>query len=230
MQNNILKTHCNRCSGHRRHEVLHTENTVWHEELDDSFYINGSDDYKLVKCCGCETVSLVHESRMSEDTNDDGSPNITIYRYPAESYRAEPAWISELIWEMGLDNNFIQEYIREIYISLRNNSPRLATMGIRALLEHVMIDKVSDNGTFNKNLNVFENKGFVSKSQRQILEQVLDAGHATIHRLFKPTQTDVGKLMDITESIIESIYINASRARDISRKVPKRASKKLPDS
>jgi hypothetical protein len=36
--------------------------------------------------------------------------------------------------------------LEEIYIATQNNLPRLAIMGIRALLEHIMIDKVTDQG------------------------------------------------------------------------------------
>jgi len=131
---------------------------------------------------------------------------------------------------MPVDNNLVGDCIKEIYIALRNQSLRLAVMGIRALLEQIMIDKVGDQGSFKENLDAFEEKGFVSKSQRVILEPVLEAGHATMHRAFKPTKADIGTLMDITENIIESIYINEHRASKLSKRVPKRSRKAKPSS
>ena len=221
MSEHNFKTHCNGCNGMRNHELLHKNESDWNEEIDDEYHIYGKNTYKLVRCCGCDAVSLIHESWMSEDTDVDGSPNITKNRYPPDSYRTEPKWIYELVWGLENENKFLHEFIREIYIALRNDSPRLATMGIRALLEHVMIHKVGDQGSFKANIDAFEKNGFISNVQRKILEPVLEVGHATMHRSYKPSTSAVGNLMDITESIIESVYINGRRLEQLPKLVRK---------
>ena len=225
----IVKVYCNKCCGERRHEVLHHETVTWEDVVEDRYSIDGGDAYDLVKCCGCENVALRHQSWFSEDTDEQGHPNVTTNLYPPETYRIEPRWLSDLFWSMPIDNDFIGDFIKEIYVSLRNQSLRLAVMGIRALLEQIMIDKVGDQGTFKANLDAFEKSGFVSRSQRSVLEPVLEAGHATMHRAFKPTKSDVSTLMDITESIIESIYVNDHRASELSKRVPRRKKKEAPD-
>jgi hypothetical protein len=224
MAGKIIKVHCNKCGGERRHEILHNENVTWNEVVDDHNTIDGGDSYDLVKCCGCENVALRHQSWFSEESDEHGRPYVKTVMYPPESYRQEPRWMTQLFFAMPIDNNFVGDFIKEIYVALRNKSLRLAVMGIRALLEQVMIDKVGDKGTFKKNLDAFERAGFVSNGQRAVLEPVLEAGHATMHRSFKPTTMDVGHLMDITESIIESIYINERRASELSKRVPPRPS------
>lgn len=220
----IVKAYCNRCGGERRHELLYSETTTWEDEIDDHFSVDGGDKFDLIKCCGCELVALRRSSWFSEETEPDGTPIIKVEQFPPETYRAEPKWITDLIWSMPIDDNFVGEFIKEIYIALRNKSLRLAVMGIRALLEQVMIDKVGDKGTFKKNLDAFQNAGHISKSQRDALDPVIEAGHAAMHRRFKPTARDVGTLMDVTESIVESIYINDHRSRQISKIVPSRKS------
>jgi len=176
----------------------------------------------MIKCCGCENVALRHQSWFSEDTDIQGRPIIKTNYYPPATYRQEPKWLLELFWVLPIDNNFVGDLLKEIYVSLRNDSSRLAVMGVRALLEQVMVDKVGDQGSFKKNLDEFETKGFISKSQRAVLEPVLDAGHAAIHRAFNPSKEDLVSLIDITENVIESIYVNAKRAKEIQKKVPKR--------
>jgi hypothetical protein len=89
-----------------------------------------------------------------------------------------------------------------------------------------MIDKVGDCGTFKSNLDAFEQQGFVSQSQRTVLASVLEAGHATIHRAFSPSRQELVALIDITENVIESIYLNELRAAKIAGKVPPRGAKK----
>ena len=225
MNTKIINIHCNKCSGERRHEVLHQENITWEEFVDEQYRIFGGDIYDLVKCCGCESVVLRHKAWFSEDADEQGRINERTAMYPPASYRSEPRWLTELVFAFPIGNNFVIDFVREIYVALRNKSLRLAVMGMRALLEQIMIDKVGDLGTFGGNLKAFEEGGFVSRSQRLALEPVLEAGHATMHRLFKPTEMDVVHLMDIIESIIESIYVNARRASEISKRVPLRLKK-----
>ena len=216
------RVHCNRCGGQRRHELLHKEEFEWEEDIGDGMIISGANIYELLKCRGCDHVVVRHKSWFSEDFDpDSGQPVVNTILYPPATYRKQPDWLTELLF-VSLFDDSIQSLVEEIYIALQNDAPRLATMGIRALLEKIMIDKVGDKGNFRSNLDAFQGAGFISESQREVIEPVLDAGHATIHRGFKPNKKDVGLLMDITESVIESIYINAYRAKGFKEKIPPR--------
>ena len=96
-------------------------------------------------------------------------------------------------------------------------------MGIRALLETIMIDKVGDQGNFGNNMQKFMKEGYISEKQKDVIDTVLEAGHASMHRSYKPTKNDVVPLMDITENIIETIYINESKIKGYKDKLPKRS-------
>jgi len=216
--------HCNVCGGRKRHSVLYEGKYRWREDVGEEFGIDGEDKYTLFRCCGCENVSFQHSRWSSDSVNSEGEPYATTLNYPPPSFRKRPRWLTELMFATDFDDT-IEDLIREIYIALQNAAPRLAVMGIRALLELVMIDKVGDQGTFPKNLKAFKEKGFVSSKQREILAQVLEAGHATMHRAFKPSKHIVGILMDITESVIEATYLNEFRAKGLLGKVPPRSIK-----
>ena len=98
-------------------------------------------------------------------------------------------------------------------------------MGIRALLEKVMIEKCGDNGSFWENVKEFEKQGYVSRIQRERLETILEAGHAAIHRLYKPSKDDLVTLVDIAESLVESIYIHGSKIEKLKNGIPPRTPK-----
>ena len=68
-----------------------------------------------------------------------------------------------------------------------------------------------DHGTFTANIKEFENHGYVSRMQRERLETILEAGHAAMHRLYKPSKKDLVTLVDIAESLVESIYIHGTK-------------------
>ena len=93
---------------------------------------------------------------------------------------------------------------------------------MRALLELVMIEQVGDSGQIGKNVDVFLEQGNVSKRSQEIFRfQLIEAGHAAMHRGYVPDKADIGVLMQITESLIETIYVNPAKARRLG-KIPAR--------
>src|SRR5262245_37329913 len=58
-------------------------------------------------------------------------------------------------------------------------------------LELVTVEKVSDKGSFTKNVDTFEREGFISPLDREHLEPVLEFGHAAMHRNYVPKMTEL---------------------------------------
>lgn len=219
---NMIKSHCNRCQVETNQEILHSEVVKWDEDNKEAMYhINGTDIYEMLKCRGCDSITLKHTEWFSENRDKDGNVQPVFHCYPPYVSRPEPKWLFELDLPDD-EQNFIRCLMKEIYSSLYNNTRRLATMGIRALIEHIMIRKVGDQGSFSKNLDTFQAQGFISISQEDILNTVLEAGHATIHRSYSPTTEDLHTCMDIAESVVESVYIHPQKANELKKKIPKR--------
>lgn len=207
------KAHCNTCGGERNHEVLNSERTTWEDEV---HALSGSDTYATLKCCGCETIKLRHTSWFSEDDEPKE------HYFPPAIFRRTPEWFTELWLQLKADDQFVETLLKEIYVALQNDLPSLATMGVRALLERIMISKAGDQGSFAKNIAEFEKLGHVSKRQRERLEAILDAGHAAIHRAYSPKVQDVVTLLDITEHIVESVFLHDAKIEELKKKVPAR--------
>ncbi|CAH1653338.1 hypothetical protein CHELA1G11_10622 [Hyphomicrobiales bacterium] len=152
------------------------------------------------------------------------SGNQHIY-YPSAIARPLPNWLGAKGSPFWAGLTEIEEIIHEIYTALHNNSPRLATMGIRALLEHAMVDKVGDHRSFEANMDEFEKAGWISANQRRHLKDLIEAGNAASHRTFKPDMDDVHAYLDLTESIICTVYVDPHRARGLAAKIPPRPPK-----
>jgi len=127
--------------------------------------------------------------------------------------------------EVSWDDGNIHELLSEIYVALQNDQRALAAMGIRALLEKIMVEKSGDHRAFAANLKEFEEQGYVSRLQRERLETILEAGHAAIHRLYKPSKDDLITLVDIAESVVESIYIHGAKVEKLKNGIPPRTPK-----
>lgn len=219
-----LKAYCNSCGGERNCFVLKQHNVPWEHE-DENFHLCGQDDYLTLKCCGCDEVFFRKQSWNSEDINIDGSPILYVEMYPPATARDTPEWLS--IYDSPLDKYgptgaYITSLLLEIYSALQSGSSRLVMMGIRALIEYIMLDKVGDHGTFSKNLSQFQNEGYIGNKQRDFLESTLDSGSATIHRGHKPSSADVKDCMDIVEGLIAITYLHPVAGERVSLNTPKR--------
>ena len=209
------KLHCNLCRGTTWHAVLLTREQHHYEEGEHGPSYEEHMVYRLAECNGCESISL-----HTAWTNS-AQPAATEEQWPPKISRHQPKWMFQLWLSENIENPFKLEFLREIYAALKAGSLRLAVIGVRALLEQVMLQHVSDQGTFKKNLDAFESAGFISHIQRLSIEPVIEAGHASIHRGFKATYEQVEAILDVTENILESLYISKERAAGLS--VPPRS-------
>ncbi len=214
------KAHCNVCGGIRDHKVLYSERTIWDDDDSD---IHGADTFDMIKCGGCRSIKLRLEQSCSEDQQDEhGNLIPSISYYPPAVFRQKPRWLIDLMLVVSWNDGNIHDLLNEIYVALQNDQRALAAMGIRALLEKIMVEKSGDHGTFAVNLKEFENQGYVSRIQRERLETILEAGHAAMHRLYKPSKDDLITLVDIAESVVESIYIHGTKVEKLKNGIPPR--------
>lgn len=212
----ITKAHCNACGGERNHDILHSEKKDWQ---DDESPVYGSDTYETLRCRGCEEIKLRHTSMLSEHDVDD------VHYFPPSIFRRRPEWFEDLYFEVSSEEEFVESLLNEIYVAVQNNLRNLALMGVRSLIEKIMIAKIGDKGSFAKNLNAFSDSGFVSIKQKENLSTILEVGHAAIHRNYKPRKNEVVTVLDITEHIIESVYLHESKVTSLKKRVPQRAPK-----
>jgi hypothetical protein len=199
---------CSGCLRTTNHKVLYS---VEKKEND----IKGV--FHLIECLGCEAVSL------SMQTAWDGDELETQY-YPSPVSRKRPEWLQELRsgWIGGQNYEQLGGLFDEVYEAVRGGQHRLAAMGIRAILENIMVAKVGDKGNFAANLEAFSESGYISLVQRDAMADILDAGHAAMHRTYKPSETDLKTALDITEGIFSAIYVHAEKARSVASRVPAR--------
>lgn len=209
----ITKAHCNTCDGDRNHAVLHREMTSWD---DDGSLVTGGEVIETLKCLGCDGVKL-----RTVSWNSENEEKKTLY-FPPAKFRRQPRWMLMLWLELSPEDEFVEELLQEIYVAFYQGLSRLAAMGIRSLIEKMMISKTGDLGSFDKHISEFARLGYVSDIQRTRLEAILDIGHATIHRKYSPTSDDIHTLLDVTEHIVEAMYVHGEKVAELRKNIPSR--------
>lgn len=214
---NKLITHCNRCGGETNHISLKAIEEPWEQDIGTRHSIYGSSTHNLLRCAGCGEIKLRVTSWFSEETGADGDPIIKEIFYPPAISRQVPDWFRLL------DNEWhITKLLNEVYVATQNGAKSLAAMGLRAVVEAVMLDKVGDHGSFARNLVEFEAQGFISRIQKASLLTALELGHASIHRSYEPSNDQLDIATDIVEGLVHQLYVLNHSAEVARRNIPKR--------
>src|SRR5260370_10816818 len=208
----VVQAPCSSCVRKTKHEVVFEKSQQDEETLDT---------YVLMSCGGWSTGSMGLQRRWIEDGSVDHR------YYPSPVSRKMPSWM--FLWSIGLGRNrgdaAIGAVLMEVFQAVDGGQYRLAAMGIRALLEQVMIQKVGDLPTFDQKLDEFQKQGYISAIQRDAMRATLDVGDAAMHRAFLPTEQDLTLALDIVEGILAPIYDHRTEAERMADKVPPRTSR-----
>lgn len=143
--------------------------------------------------------------------------------FPPRPIREKPKWHNKL-------GPQFKNILQEVYLALDNSLLCVASTGIRTIIDRMMVDKVGDIGKFETKASELVTKGYIDSVEKDMLLNVIDAGSASAHRGFNPNKTAVFHMLDITEAILEKIYIQPKMKTSLSKKAGsvKKATPKRP--
>src|SRR3989339_4923 len=170
-----IQSHCNECGHKTNHRVVFCDTVEGSEgDIDDQEHVQWCTKWRLLKCLGCDDVSLEKRFWFSENCADGwDDPEY----YPPRVARSKPRWFERLPDEYkGLLN--------EIYKALQADGRRLAMMGARAIIDTFIQKKVGDKGNFEKGMEALRTSGFISTKNEEIIKAAIDAGNASAHRAY----------------------------------------------
>jgi len=215
--------HCNECSGNREHEVLYTTKTQWRNKGTEGERVDGVINFEMLRCSGCQEIKMRRTEINSDDRrySEKVEPHVTYY--PPAVFRREPPWMLTYFAETALgDDEVGYLLLQEIYVALHNDCRTLAAMGVRALIEFLMVRQTGDHGSFGKNLSAFAANGWISDVEKRHIDAALDVGHAAMHRMHVPSLENLATVIDIVEGIVKRIYIDEPRVVRLKQQTPQR--------
>jgi hypothetical protein len=116
----------------------------------------------------------------------------------------------------------LRSLLVEVYIALSSESPRLALMGVRTMVDIVALHKVGDVGGFAQKMKALREAGVIAVQQEKLLSAVLEAGHAAAHRGHVPSAKLLNSAMDITENLLQVVYVLDEAAEELRKSTPRR--------
>lgn len=222
----IERYFCNDCGQETRHFIRGDHETTSSDENDITSY---TERMLIIECCGCEHLAFVKRTHFSEHIDYDyhpltGEPRMTALWdeaiYPPVTYRVPPPWFDDL------PDPTLRDISNEIYKSLQTESLYLATFGSRTLMDRLIVLTVGDKGNFVKGLVALMDDGKISQHECEILQPVLQAGHAAAHRAWAPTKDQFDTILDTVEGLIHRLLVLPKLAEELEEAVPGRHASK----
>ncbi|WP_458399564.1 DUF4145 domain-containing protein [Mailhella sp.] len=204
-----IKHFCNSCRQKTLHEILCSDVKNIDHTPDGEVYTSITSE--MVKCRGCETVSLRVWELFSEDIDRE---YVVTNSYPPQTLRKVPDWTDRI------DKTY-KNLLIEIYIALQNKCNRLAMMGIRSLVDYFIANQIKNYKNFKDGLDQLLEIGKITKEQQDALAIVVDAGNASIHRQFNPSDEVLNLTMDTVELLLQQEAL-AAPLNEVKDQIPAR--------
>lgn len=215
--NETVRADCARCNDERNCEIL---TKVEERGGDDDFQWHT--DWFVLKCKGCDYVFVKTVMSNSEDYdnfyNDDGSTGTeyteVVSYFPPLSKRQHPKWLLQYTM-MGQPKGLgIGSVLEQVYGALNNDLQVLAAIGIRTSFD-IAADElgVDPSKSFAKKIDELIATGKVKALDKPMISLLVDAGSASAHRGWTPTEKQLELMIELLESFIEENFIVPERRR-----------------
>lgn len=190
------RIYCNSCKNNTWHEVVasHTQ-----EREDDLWGYPQRFDAEILRCCGCELLSfrLLKHPFAFQDASDEPEEEM----YPERGYKKrERRYFFQLPREVhALYNETLAAHDRELNL--------LSTVGLRALIEAIVADKLDKTQYGNSLESKIDALAHLFEAETiSTLHDFRKMGNKAIHAQVVPDPLDVHRALYVVEGIMEYFY------------------------
>ncbi len=225
-------TKCNRSTKHRVAVSLDENETEYDQR--EGWSVEWINNYQVIQCLGCETVTFRHLHWCSEDWQpqfgEDGTTERLYPKRDANSLKAR-----------ALTNvpNTLRRLYREVIDCFNNDSPTLCAAGLRAVVEGlcaergiadgpVQVQKKGGGSQFVRKTNLegkiaglHENR-LLTQANAQTLHEHRYLGNDAVHELVRPSQDELRLAIEIIEHTLEQLYEIPQKALRLKHSMAKR--------
>jgi len=195
---------CNECGREQQHKVAAS-----HDRSNAEGGVEITRTAEILECGGCGYTILRRKVHFSEFQYQPGDLDPDPEYMPGTSLRLEPVWLASLSPNM-------REAFSETIRALNYEMPYLAAVGVRTVLDMILVSKVGDSGGFKAKLRQLENDSHVTASERERLDVLAEVGNAAAHRGFRAHIEDLGIMVDILERVVQKLYIDPEKDKELS--------------
>ena len=228
-KNKELKVLCQNCKNRTKHKVLISVNEVGTEEMEYDDVYHWANDYEIIQCLGCESISFRSEHSNSEDVDYRDGPYFSEKIYPK---RNNETWNIKSFY--NVPPNLTRIY-RETIDCFNADCLTLCGAGTRALVEGLckengisdgFIEYTKADGTkeskksdnLQGKINGLSQQGKLTKQNADILHEHRFLGNTSIHELSMPSKEELSLAIEIIENVFDTLYEIPEKAMQLTHK------------
>ncbi len=217
-----MKSYCITCDRQTNQVVLKEEKRNSHNEEDGWW---DESIFQIIQCAGCDEISfrkLYNDISMQQHFDEDTAtqelyPQRGAHSRPIKPYRGLPFQIRTIY--------------RETIDAFNSNLTLLCSVGVRAIVEAICVDKkITEGAVINKEgkerisknldgkISGLSTKGYLTADNAEILHELRFLGNEAVHELSEPSIEELGLAIDIIELVIDNIYIIKRKALNLQEK------------
>lgn len=203
---------CSKCLVVTNHEVLFRVEENWGNED-----IQGTDRYEIVKCRGCGTHSFCNTISCSDDVDYDHD---TGKYYHPERIRMYPRRLKDRreLKDTYLIPMEIRSVYKETHEALCNQIPRLASVGMRIIVDLVCAHLEAKGRTLEAKINDLSIKGKITKDNAEVLHATRLFGNLSAHKKqIKAGDNQLTIAMSIVEVLLMNVFIIPTKAKELNK-------------
>lgn len=214
-----IKIRCAMCNRATEHRIkMSFDRNVSESYPEHDYWVGWSDDYQIVQCQGCKTISFRHVSWHSDaEMPEEGVSGITERLYPKRDASA--------ITPKSYENVPLKLHriYAEVIDCFNNECLILCAAGLRGMVEGICANMSVKDGPITvpvkgggTEVKRFDNlvgkiaglceKEILTKSSAERLHEHRYLGNDAVHELMRPTADELRLAIEIVEHTLEQLY------------------------
>ncbi len=195
---------CGTCKRSTKHLILVDASLKKSEDLDYEYYAC-TEEYQVVQCQGCESISFRKTHEDSETQQQVGTDEWE-YVVQVEMHPNPESGRAALADDHLLPNN-LQRIYEETLKSLNSGLSVLAGIGVRAIVETVCKEKKASGKDLNLKINDLVTQGVLTQDGANILHKLRTLGNNAAHEVKPHSNVQLGLAMDVIDHLLQGVYI-----------------------
>ncbi len=201
---------CRECKRSTKHLILSDVSLKGSEDMGSHDSFMWFNDYQIVQCQGCETISFRKTHENSEDLHPTGQDvehtlYVDIYPNPEEG--------RDTLEDDHLLPSNLQRIYNETIMSIKPGQAVLTGIGIRAIVETVCKDKNANGKYLHEKINDLVTQGVLTKDGADILHKLRTLGNEAAHEVKPHDNVQLGLALDVIDHLIQGVYILPHHAK-----------------
>lgn len=200
------KIMCKRCQQETWHSIINNLEKRESNDTEDIWIIS---NFITLKCMGCDNVCLLIQEVCSEDIDPrTGEPDTleNIYPNPFKSDR-------DLVKGYYNIPGNVKTVYEETITAFNKGLLILSAIGLRTVIEAISLNqKIKARGIKAKIEKMVE-RNIITNDNAVLLMLVKDIGNLATHEIKKHHKDDLTLCIEITEGIIQNLYIHPKKAK-----------------